>query len=62
MEEAVVHAYRMARSKDLFTITQILEKLLRQKKAASATAYEITIGQVRDILQRRRLKYYSQQT
>lgn len=57
MEETVVHAYRMARSKDLFTITQILEKLMRQKKAASETAYEVTTGRVRDILQRRRLKY-----
>ncbi|HMM21501.1 MAG TPA: hypothetical protein PKA10_12345 [Selenomonadales bacterium] len=57
MENLVIQAYRTAKSKDLYTITQALEKLLRKKRAPAAAGYEITIGQVREILHRHKLEY-----
>lgn len=58
MDNLVIQAYNKAKSKDFFSITVSLEKMLRQRYSAADPRFEITTGQVRRILTRNKLMYY----
>lgn len=57
MENLIIEAYQKAKTKDFFSITTSLEKLLKRNYAAADPRQYVTIQYVRRILNRQGLDY-----
>lgn len=57
MENLIIEAYNKAKTKELFAITTILERMIKRKYSSADPRQMVTIHYVRQVLTRKGLSY-----